>query len=194
MLGPQKINEICQFLLKRCEPAEAEVWVRVFDESLTRFANNAIHQNVNESNASITLRVSVEGRLGSGSTNRIDGDALDVLAQDTLNHACCTPVDPDDPGLAAPLPVKPARAFDENTAGCTPEQRAAPVKDLCRRAASKGLNAAGALSTSAVEVAAANSNGVFVYHPARQSGPFGRGFGAPLPARGGFPGDSGTGH
>lgn len=165
MLGPQKINEICQFLLKRCEPAQAEVWVQVYDESLTRFANNAIHQNVNESNASITLRVFVEGRLGSASTNRIDGDALDLLAQDALDHACCTPVDPDNPGLASALPIQPAQAFDEGTAGCTPVQRAAPVKDLCRQAAEKGLNAAGALSTTAVEGAAANSNGVFAYHP-----------------------------
>ncbi len=165
MLGQKRINEICQFLLRRCEPARAEVWVRVFDQSLTRFANNAIHQNVNESNALITLRVSVEGRKGMASTNRIDGDALDVLAQDALDHACCAPVDPDDPGLALPLPVKTVNDFDEATASCTPDQRAAPVKDLCRKAAEKGLSAAGAYSTSATEVAAASTSGVFAYHP-----------------------------
>ncbi len=165
MLGQRKINEICQFLLGRCEPAQAEVWVEVYDESLTRFANNAIHQNVNESNASISLRVSIEGRKGSASTNRVDGDALDMLAQDALDHAVQTPVDPNEPGLAPPLPVKTAQAFDEATAGCTPEQRAAPVKEICRRAAEAGLNAAGAFSTRRVEVAAANSNGVFAYHP-----------------------------
>ncbi len=165
MLGQKRINEICQFLLRRCEPARAEVWVQVFDESLTRFANNAIHQNVNESNARISLRVSMEGRKGAASTNRIDGDALDLLAQDALDHACCSPVDPDDPGLALPLPVKSVHAFDEATAGCTPEQRAAPVKDLCRKAAGNGLSAAGAYSTSAIEIAAANTNGVFAYHP-----------------------------
>ncbi len=165
MLGQKRINEICQFLLARCDPAKAEVWVEVFDESLTRFANNAIHQNVNESNARITLSVSVEGRKGAATTNRIDGDALDLLAQDALDHACCAPVDPDDAGLGVPLPVETVNAFDEATAGCTPEQRAAPVKDLCRRAAEKGLNAAGAYSTSAIEVAAANTSGVFAYHP-----------------------------
>ncbi len=165
MLGQKKINDICQFLMARCDPAKAEVWVEVFDESLTRFANNAIHQNVNESNARITLRVSLEGRKGAATTNRIDGDALDLLAQDALDRACCSPVDPDDPGLALPLPVKTVNAFDEATAGCTPEQRAAPVKDLCKQAAEKGLSAAGAYSTSAIEVAAANSGGVFAYHP-----------------------------
>jgi PmbA protein len=165
MLGQKKINEICQFLLARCEPAKAEVWVEVFDESLTRFANNAIHQNVNESNARITLRVSLEGRQGAATTNRIEGDALDLLAQDALDHACCSPVDPNDPGLAPPLPVKTANAFDEATAACTPEQRAAPVKDLCQRASEKGLTAAGAFSTSAIEIAAANTSGVFAYHP-----------------------------
>jgi PmbA protein len=165
MLGPTKIKEITDFLLKSCEPGQAEVWVEVFDEALTRFANNAIHQNVSESNASVSLRVWLDGRLGSASTNRLDGDSLRLLAQDALEAACVTPADPDPLGLAEALPIAPARSFDEATAACSPERRAAGVAGVCRKAAEAGLNAAGALSTSAVELAAANSGGLFAYHP-----------------------------
>src|SRR5512140_2271992 len=76
-----------------------------------------------------------------------------------------SPVDPAYPGLAQPLPVPAAAAFDEPTAACIPEQRAAPVRRVCRRAGEAGLNAAGAYSTTATELAAANSAGVFAYHP-----------------------------
>ncbi len=165
MLGAQKIHEITDFLLKACEPGQAEVWVEVFDQSLTRFANNTIHQNVNESNASVSLRVSLDGRTGSASANRIDGDALNLLAQEALEAACAMPADPEPLGLAEAQPIQPAQAYDEATAACTPELRAAPVKAVCRQAAEAGLNAAGAFSTSATELAAANSTGLFAYHP-----------------------------
>ncbi len=165
MLGPNKIHEICNFLLKASQPAQAEVWIEFFDEALTRFANNAIHQNVNESNASVTLRLSLDGRLGTASTNRLDSEALNLLAQDALAHACCTPVDPAAPGLPDPQTIRPAAAFDEAVAACSPDLRAAPVKEVCARASEAGLNAAGAFSTTAVEMAYASSNGAFAYHP-----------------------------
>jgi PmbA protein len=165
MLGPAKIREICNLLLKASQPARAEVWIEFFDEALTRFANNAIHQNVNESNASVTLRLSLDGRLGTASTNRLDGEALELLAQDVMAHACCTPVDPNDPGLPDPQTIQPVAAFDEAVAACSPEQRAAPVKEVCARSAEAGLNAAGAFSTTAIEFAYASSNGGFAYHP-----------------------------
>jgi predicted Zn-dependent protease len=165
MLGPNKIREICNFLLKASQPARAEVWIEFLDESLTRFANNAIHQNVNESNASITLRLALDGRLGAASTNSLESQSLNLLAQDALAHACCTPPAPNDPGLPDPQPIQPALAFDEAVAACTPERRAEPVKEVCARAAEAGLNAAGAFSTTAVEIASANSSGAFAYHP-----------------------------
>jgi len=165
MLGPNRIREICNFLLKASQPAHAEVWIEFFDEALTRFANNAIHQNVNERNASVTLRLSLDGRLGTASTNPLDSEALNLLAQDALAHACCTPVDPNDPGLPDPQSIQPAQAFDEVVAVCSPNQRAAPVKEVCAKAAEAGLNAAGAFSTTAIEMAYANSAGAFAYHP-----------------------------
>src|SRR5512140_1474989 len=97
MLGPDKLRQISTFLLERCQSAQAEVWIEIFNEGLTRFANNVIHQNVSESNASISLRVTLDGRTGSATTNRLDGEALGDLPQ------------PGGPGLPGTGPT-PSRA------------------------------------------------------------------------------------
>ena len=46
------------------------------DDSLTRFANNAIHQNVAERGLTVSIRTVVEGRTARATTNRIDEDSL----------------------------------------------------------------------------------------------------------------------
>lgn len=165
MLGPENLRNIANRLLAACQGAGAEVWIETFDEGLTRFANNAIHQNVAENNLEVTLRVCQDGRSGTATTNRADPAALQRLAEQALTAARLSPVDPNDPGIAFPARVTPAHAFDEETAACPPAERARRVNEICRRVAMDGLSAAGAYSTTAVEVCAANSNGLFAYHP-----------------------------
>jgi PmbA protein len=167
MYGRDQLQTICENILRRVEAGGAlgEVYIATMDEALTRFANNTIHQNVSESNVQIILRALVGLRSGTAATNRLDDAALDVLVEAALTHARISPEDPDDVGLAQPAAVQHAEAVDLATAECSPERRALPVKAVCRRAMQAGLTAAGALSTTLVETAIANSQGVFVYHP-----------------------------
>lgn len=167
--GSEQLKTICGNILRRVEAggAAGEVYITVFDEALTRFANNIIHQNVSESNIQIALRVLIGLRSGTALTNRVDDAALDELVEVALRHAQISPEDPDDVGLAQPAPdwQHEIQSFDLQTAECSPEQRAEPVKAVCARAMQAGLNAAGALSTTRVETAIANSQGIFAYHP-----------------------------
>lgn len=165
LMGADRINEICYAALASVGGAPAEVWVVHLRESVTRFANNAIHQNTAESNLTLTLRVNLDGRSGLVSTNRLDAEGLRQAAQSALEYARVSPPDPNDPGLAGPRPVKPARVFDEAVALCTPAQRAAAVLPICQAAQAAGLTASGVFSTAVIEQAAANTNGVFAYHP-----------------------------
>ncbi len=173
MLGTPTLEKIAHTLLSACAaqrragegPAAAEVWVEAHTTGLTRFANNLIHQNVSETNLEITLRVNLTGQCGTATTNRSQPAALQELAETALTAARLSPLNPAEPGLAAPAVSPNAPAFDEATAACSPTQRAARVLGLCRQAASAGLNAAGAYSTAAVEHFAANSNGLCAYHP-----------------------------
>lgn len=160
---------IADRLLSACKGAGAEVWIQSFDEGLTRFANNVIHQNVIERNLEVTLRVNLAGKIGTATTNRSDPDGLTALAEAAQAAARLSPVDPEDPGISAPVEVATIHAFDEATAACSPAQRARRVNTVCKAAAQAGLNAAGAYSTAVIEWYMANSNGVRAYHPYTRS-------------------------
>ena len=143
------------------------------DESLTRFANNEIHQNVTSRGHTLTVQAVVGHRSGTASTDRLDASGLRQVADRALALARLSP---EDQGLPGPAPSSdPARAtpaepgggaaFIPATATCTPEARAAAVGPLMAAAAGRGLNAAGALTTGSSALAVANTLGLFAYHP-----------------------------
>jgi predicted Zn-dependent protease len=138
--------------------AEAEVVVYAAAEALTRFANSAIHQNVAEDTTTVRLRLHADGRTAAGSTTLTDAGGLASLVERTIAAARLSPPDPGWPGLAPPAPVPAgAGAVDEATAGASPADRAARVRDFVRAAG--GLETAGYCRTGSVSAAFANSAG-----------------------------------
>jgi predicted Zn-dependent protease len=165
MLGQQKIQDLMQRALRLSNAAETEVLVESRDVSLTRFASNAIHQNVAETNVRVIIRA-VEGkRTGLASTTGLSDEALRLTAERALTHARQQPENPDYPGLADPEPIAPVPAFDETTAAFSPEERARAVRTVCGLAAGDKLQAFGAFRTTVQESGLANSRGVLAYHP-----------------------------
>lgn len=164
MLGEQETQNLCEQLLRRCGRDQAEVIITSDDNALTRFANNTIHQNVAESSLQVLVRLVDHQRLGAAGTNRLEAEALDEVVRRARQNALASPADPNFPGLAEPSAYTPVQSYDEATASCSPEQRARAVGAVCRQAAEKKLNASGAFSTGASEVAVSNSLGVFAYH------------------------------
>src|SRR4051794_16481024 len=140
---------------------ESEAVVSVDRAQLTRFANSEIHQNVAETNGSINLRVAIGRRIGVASSNRLDEDGLRRLADAAIAIARNSAELEDWGGLPDPTPIAdiPA-AWAEATAAATPEQRAAGVRAVIGAADSAGVRAFGSFSTSAENLAVANSHGV----------------------------------
>jgi len=66
---------------------ETEVQVDETIDALTRFANNAIHQNVAEHGITISIRAVVDGRTARATTNRLDEDSLRAAVQGSLQLA-----------------------------------------------------------------------------------------------------------
>ncbi len=137
--------------------AAAEALVTTGASGLTRFANSFIHQNVSQEGATVKLRVEVEGRVSSATTNAIDPEALARWAATAVEAARLQPVDADWPGLGGPVPVPGVHHFDEETALATPERRAQMVAEFI----AGGERAAGYLLTQSDEVVYANSTGHF---------------------------------
>lgn len=156
-------------VLRRCGSDPAEVVLLAEESALTRFANNAIHQNVAERDLTLHLRLLTGQRSGTASTNRTDPAALDELAALARANAQASPEDPNRPGLAEPAGYAEIECFDEGTVAFTPQWRAEAVGIVCRKAKDKGLNASGAFSTSAHAVTVANSLGLFAFHAYTQA-------------------------
>lgn len=164
MLSQENAQAICQQVLQRCPPHQAEVLLNTSESALTRFANNAIHQNVAENNTSLLLRLVLDGQVGMATTNRSDAPALDDLVQRARQNAQASPPDPDFPGLPEPQAATPVASFDATTAAYSPRQRAEQVAVACRLALEKDMQAFGAFTTGSLALAIANTSGVFAYH------------------------------
>lgn len=163
-----EIKRFIDGLLDRSPAQQTEVMVTEWDSALTRFANNGIHQNVAERDVSVRVRVVRDGKTGVASINQMSERSAD----DVLNRAIAI-ADLQPPGELVPMPG-PARApeldaWSDATAGATPEQRADFVGAICTRAERGGLKAFGAFSTTAEQLAIANSLGVFHHHRSTQA-------------------------
>lgn len=165
MLGPNKLSEIANQVFSFSKADQTEVLIRSTDSSLTRFANNHIHQNVAEADVEVRVRVVYGKKIGVASSNDLTPDSLKRTVETARAIAQRQREDPEFKSLPAPQPIQNVEAFVEQTANYSPEQRAQIVNVLCKKAKEKGVVAAGAFTTNAIEFAVANSLGVFAYHP-----------------------------
>ena len=117
---------------------EAEALVMAEDSALTRFANNAIHQNVVEAGAHLRVRVGVGRRVAAVWTNRLDGDGVADAARRASELARVVPENPRWAGLPAAGPAPAAGGFVETTATATPERRARAAGILQERLFKEG--------------------------------------------------------
>jgi predicted Zn-dependent protease len=142
-----------------------EVMVWGTDSALTRFANNYIHQNVLETNATASVRVVLGKKIGVALTNDLSDDGLRKALESARSIARFQRENDDFRSLPTPEDAGKARggAFVEATAEATPEMRAGGVGAICRLAGENGLVSAGAFSTEVQEIGVGNSLGVFSY-------------------------------
>jgi predicted Zn-dependent protease len=154
-------KEIAHAVMASSAADETEVVYRRHDESLTRFANNHIHQNVTETNHEIAVRCVSGTRCGVAVSNIVHPESLRRLAELAFELAKQQPENPDFKGLPGPSLIVETAAFDRAAALCSPAQRASGVAVICRKAAEAGYNAAGSMTTGTATLGVANSKGVF---------------------------------
>jgi PmbA protein len=133
--------------------------------ALTRFANNAIHQNVAERTAHLSVRVLIDGRTARASTNRLDEAAIREVVEEATAITRLQEPDAELLPLAELGDVPHADRWSAATAQVSPADRARAVADAIRIVESAGQTAAGIYSTSEAVLAIMNSRGVFTYHP-----------------------------
>jgi PmbA protein len=141
---------------------ETEVHVDETISTLTRFANNAIHQNVAEHTLTVSIRTVVDQRTARATTNRLDEDSLRSAIESSLSLAHTQPKNPRLLPMLGKQRYKPVNRFVKQTAALSPDDRARAVRRACDLAVKKGQLAAGIFSSAQTQTALGNSTGLFV--------------------------------
>ncbi|MBL8058248.1 MAG: TldD/PmbA family protein [Anaerolineales bacterium] len=169
-LGPQTLRALLEAALAVSEADETELIYTGVEEALTRFAQNSIHQNMAEADATLEVRAAVGMRVGAVTTNDLTPTGIERAVPAAAARARHLPENPDWPGLTEPQTYPDVLAFDEAAAALSqdPPARARRVADLCAQAQAAGLLASGALGAARYEYALLNSRGLFAYAPSTQ--------------------------
>src|ERR1700688_1720807 len=160
MLTSEQAGNIFDRVRRYSSADEVEVLFSGGRFALTRFANNTIHQNVEEENHTVSVRTAFGGRTARASTNRFDDDSLRRVVESSENLAKVQHPDPDllpmpdsqeAAGGAGESPIStravPSRHFQQ-TAAITPKLRAEGVRKIVDLAKKHKLTTAGIFSSS----------------------------------------------
>ena len=165
MLGEEKLFDILNKVLRYSKGDQTEVLLITENSNLTRFANSYIHQNVSEQNASLSVRVVINKKIGSASTNLLTDESMKSAVDKATSIARLQRENPDFKSLPERREISKINTFFQETAECSPEKRAEDIKLIVEIANAHNLAAFGAYSTGAVELAIANSLGIRAYSP-----------------------------
>src|SRR4029077_4191835 len=164
LTGERDLRRIVDTVLRLAKSigvAETEVHVDETISALTRFANNAIHQNVAEHTVNVSVRTQVDQRTARATTNRTDEDSLRAAIEASLSLADSQPKNPHLLPLPGKQRYRGVQRFVNKTAALTPEDRARAVRRACDLAVKKGQTAAGIFSSAQTQSAMGNSRGLF---------------------------------
>jgi PmbA protein len=164
LLREAEVRRIAERIFKLSEADETEVTMEAVADAVTRFANNAVHQNMAEQSHIVSVRTVFDGRTARASTNKTDEESLRRVVAASSELARQQPKNPDLLPMPGPQKYAQVNRYVAATAAATPEERASTVKRVCARLAKHGQTGAGIFSTGAFQSAIANSRGLFAAH------------------------------
>jgi predicted Zn-dependent protease len=173
MLTKEQAGDIFERIRRFSSADEVEAIFTGSRFALTRFANNTIHQNVEEENSIVSIRTNFAGRTARATTNQFDDESLQRAVAASQNLARVQEADPDLLPMptadeardgTGETPVAPPSRFFDETAAITPGDRAEVVKSIVSIAAQHKLTTAGIYSTSESGEGIFNSRGLANWH------------------------------
>ena len=146
MLSRQRAEEIFSKVLKYSTADETEAIISSAVYSLTRFANNIIHQNVAEEGVSLSVRAVVDRRTARASTNKFDEVSIRQVCESAMALARLQLPDPE---LLRMPSAQMFRGVDRSygeTAALTPQARAEFLRTTSFGVLLVGVTVAGMLA------------------------------------------------
>ena len=164
MLKRERAKELFRKVLKYSTADETEAFITSTSYSLTRFANNCIHQNVAEDGTNLSVRAVVNQRTARASTNKLDENSIRQVCEAALALARLQPPNPEMLPMPGPQMYRAVDRFDTESAELTPQARAETVRAAIERAEKDSLTAAGVYSNHVYVTGLFNSRGLEAFH------------------------------
>jgi PmbA protein len=183
MLTREQAGDIFDRIRRFSSADETEVLFSGGRFALTRFANNTIHQNVEDENHVVSVRTVFSGRTARATTNKFDDESLRRVVESSEALAKVQHADPDllpmpdsQEAAGSALRLRPGQAHEvvgatqapsryfAQTAAITPQVRADGVKKIVDVAQKHKLTTAGIFSSSESVEGIFNSRGLSNWH------------------------------
>ncbi|MBU0984697.1 MAG: TldD/PmbA family protein [candidate division Zixibacteria bacterium] len=164
MIGKKRLLARLEKLLVGSAADHLEVAYWGNRESVTRYAANRIHQNVQSDRPQVFVRAMVGRRMGLAVTNSLSTADLLRTRESACDIARVQPDNPECPGLPRPRKYRQVEQRDEATIRATPMRRARLVKSFIEVVSKAGLSADGALSVNEIELGIVSTRGVRAHH------------------------------
>ncbi|TAF30471.1 MAG: TldD/PmbA family protein, partial [Oscillatoriales cyanobacterium] len=161
ILSEDQALSLVEKVVKQSEAEAVFVSLSTGEESLSRFSENQISQNISKTVFSLNITSYFGNKSASAAVTDFDADAIAQTIKRSEELAKIAPADPEWMPLLPPQTYYlPPAAFDEATAAASPLERAEMVRQACAIASQAGANASGTLSVDASLYAIASSTGL----------------------------------
>ena len=153
LIGQSEVLSILEDALKG-SPADQTELVLVTDiTDVTRYANSEIHQNVEQRNTRVAVRVAVGRAIARVFTNSLDIISLHEAIDDAVQVAKMQAPNPRFRSLPTPdtngtTPAQSPQSYCEATANLSPGARAQAVVNITDTAEAAGMRAYGTYRSS----------------------------------------------
>ena len=171
MLAKEQAADIFDRIRRFSSADEVEAIFTGSHFALTRFANNTIHQNVEEENSLVSIRTNFAGRTARATANQFDDESLQRAVAASESLARVQEPDPDllpmptaEEANAAGEGARSTRFFEETASHYSRRSRARWSSASCPVAGKHKLTTAGIYSTSESREGIFNSRGLANWH------------------------------
>ncbi|MBD2480762.1 TldD/PmbA family protein [Planktothrix sp. FACHB-1365] len=161
LISTDEALSLLETVLHNSEAEDVTVTLNNTQESLTRFSENQISQNLTTTQFNLSITSYFGKRCATSSTNELNPDTLIATIRRSEELARVAPEDPEWVPLLEPQTYDHRiPAFDPETAHLSPLRRGEIVHKVCQLSAKSNVEASGTLSSEAVLYAVANSRGL----------------------------------
>lgn len=143
----ETILEVMSHVLSLSTADQTEVTMLASEDVVTRYTRNRIHQNMEEQNLVLQVRLLEDGRVGSAGTNRLDRESLILMLEKASAMAQLTPPEEEPIGFCSkeelyhPVDKRPLDKVD-------PRLAAEAIRYVTGLAQETSMNAAGTYAFS----------------------------------------------